>query len=189
MHRFFGLLLLAGTLATASVAHAMDGTAGQFGGGVSGGLTGDAGAHVTYRITDQLGASATMGFYNFDPAADGVDSTGGFVLGAQGFYNFYMREKTHLGAVLGFGFGTGNIGTTRIVAGLRPEIWLTDYLAIHATFGLGVILTSEDSRFLKSSNFLLSGGGFGAFGATFYFGGKKTTTTDDEDSDDFDFDF
>ena len=194
MQKTIGLMFvaaaLAATLAHSGVAHAKDGLAGSFGGGMSGGITGGAGAHASYRIMDQLGVSASFGFFNFDPRADGVDSTGGLVIGARGFYNFYVRENTHLGAVLGLGFGTGNIGLTRIQVGLRPEIFVTDYLAIHAAFGLGVVLTSEDSAFTKGTFVTVGGGGFGSFGFTFYFGQATTTKKDDEDDfDDYDFDF
>lgn len=188
----FGWVALVLTLGTASTAWGRDDLAGAYGGGLSTDLTGATGIHGTYWVTDDIGATATLGLLSIAPKADGADNVTAFLIGAGGIYNFYKREKVHLGATVSLGFGAADAGFFRLGIGARPELFVQDWLSLHTTLGFLATFVNDNSAFLPEGSYMTLGKGavFGGFGATFYFGGRSSTeTTTEPDDGGYDFDF
>ncbi|MCB9677097.1 MAG: hypothetical protein H6737_18415 [Alphaproteobacteria bacterium] len=162
------LALFAGILA-ASPAIAKD-TAGRVGVGADAAFTGGPAAHITWWAASPVAIQGTVGFAL---TGGNVGDSLVMLLGVGGLFKVVDTERVNLEIQVTTSVAAGDADLVRFEPGLRPELFVTDDLSVHATVGIAVSVTGDDGFGglpANSTSVQLGVGGLlSSAGFTFYF--------------------
>ncbi len=144
---------------------------GRPGLGADASFTGGPAAQFTYYTSPKLGVQGTLGLNIF--SANNGGSTTALTVGGGIVYKLVEGDDVDLGFQLAASYAFIDASLLRIAPGIRPELFLTDDLSLHASVGLTVTVVGADSAnfgLVQGTTIALGGTGLlGGAGFTFYF--------------------
>lgn len=149
-------------------AQAMD-TTGRVGVGADAAFTGGPAAHVTWWAAEVFAVQGTLGLALNDL---GGNSSATVLIGAGILAKMVDTERVNLEFQLTSAFAVGDADLVRLEPGIRPELFVTDDLSLHATVGLAISIVGDDGFGGMGDGVYVqfgTGGLVSSAGFTFYF--------------------